>query len=50
MILDLSKNYDLNQRRGVLINLRGNTPPSSSEEVQAAIRKLQIGGWTVLVD
>jgi hypothetical protein len=50
MILDLSSNYDLNPRRGVVVNLRGNTPPSTSSEIQDAIRKLQIGGWTVLVD
>jgi Leucine-rich repeat (LRR) protein len=50
ILLDLSKNYDLNPRRGVVINLRGNTPPSDSSDIQDAIRKLQIGGWTVLVD
>jgi hypothetical protein len=50
MILDLSQNYDLNPRRGVVINLRGNTAPSSSAEVQDTIKKLQLGGWSVLVD
>jgi hypothetical protein len=50
IILDLSQNYDLNPRTGVTINLRGNTPPSSSANIQDTIKKLQLGGWTVLVD
>lgn len=50
MILDLSKNYDLNPRRGVTINLRGNGSPSINEEVQDALLKLRISGWTVLTE
>jgi len=50
IILDLSENYDQNPRTGVVINLRGNSSPSNSEEVQGSIDKLRSGGWNVLVD
>jgi len=50
IILDLSTNYDRNPRRNVVVNLRGNSSPSNTEDVQSAIVKLQSVGWRVIYD
>jgi hypothetical protein len=50
IILDCSANYDNNPRRGVTVNLRGNASPSTNDEIQSAITKLQTVGWRLLYD
>jgi hypothetical protein len=47
IILDLNQNYDSNPRRGVTVNLRGNSAPSQIDEIQSAITKLRAAGWTI---
>lgn len=50
---DLNANYDQNPTpRGVgaIINLLGNSPPSTTNRNNAIISKLRLGGWQVDVD
>lgn len=46
---DLNTNYDLNPRGSVSVNLRGNSAPSQSEEIQNIITKLRSGRWIISV-
>jgi hypothetical protein len=50
ILVDLNENYDSNPRGGVSINLRGNSAPSQSEEIQTIITKLRSAGWTIQVN
>lgn len=48
ILVDLSKNYDLNPRTKVEINLTGNQSPSNTEEIQTFIlARLRAAGWIV---
>lgn len=50
IILDLLINFLSNPRSGVTVNLRGNSAPSASEEVTAAITRLRSGGWSLFTN
>lgn len=50
IILDFSANYDNNPRRNVTVNLRGNSAPSTTEDVTSARDKLTSFGWRILTN
>jgi hypothetical protein len=50
---DLNANYDENptpRGAGAVVNLLGNSPPSTTTRNNAIINKLRLGGWQVDVD
>jgi Leucine-rich repeat (LRR) protein len=50
ILIDLNKNYDLNPRQNVRINLVGNSSPSATEEITTIINRLRREGWTLGLD
>lgn len=50
ILIDMAKNYDLNPRGRVEVNLTGNESPSQTEEIQTfIISRLRGAGWTIRV-
>ena len=47
IIQDLNTNYSKRPRRGVVINLTGNSAPSPTDEINVIISRLRRGGWTL---
>ena len=50
ILIDLNKNYDLNPRQNVRIDLVGNSSPSATEEITTIINRLRREGWTLGLD
>jgi Leucine-rich repeat (LRR) protein len=50
ILVDLNKNYDLNPRRNIRINLVGNSSPSATEEITTIINRLRREGWQLGLD
>lgn len=49
ILTDLDKNYIANPRRGVNVNLRGNSAPSSAKEITAIRNRLTGAGWILQI-
>ena len=47
ILIDLNDNYNINQRRGVFVNLVGNESPSATTEITTIINRLRREGWTL---
>lgn len=47
ILVDLNENYNLNPRRGVFVNLVGNSSPSATTEITTIINRLRREGWTL---
>ena len=50
IIIDLEQNYNNRNRSGVFVNLRGNSVPSISDEIQDRLTKLRQAGWSIQTD
>ena len=43
----VNENYNKAPRRGVFVNLNGNSPPSATTEITSIISRLRREGWTL---
>jgi Leucine-rich repeat (LRR) protein len=50
ILIDLNENYNNRPRRNVIVNLRGNSAPSVTDEIVSIINRLRREGWTIGVD